>query len=38
MTPVSHFGASATITDQKFSARYHAAGDHGVFEVQRPKD
>jgi hypothetical protein len=32
------FTAQGTITDQKFRARYHAAGDHGVFEMQRPKD
>ncbi|MFZ4594033.1 MAG: hypothetical protein ACOYOF_07240 [Verrucomicrobiaceae bacterium] len=35
---LGQFTAQGTITGQMFSARYHAAGDHGVFEMQRPKD
>lgn len=31
------FIADGTITDQKFSARYQAAGDQGMFEMQRLK-
>ena len=31
------FFAEGTITDQKFSARYQAAGDRGVFELKRPR-
>lgn len=31
------FTAQGIITDQKFSATYQAVGDHGVFEMQRPK-